>query len=192
MPDPVHVVICRYEEGLEWADSIKWPVTVYNKGGPLECKHKVVGLPNVGREAHAYLWHIAHNYPDGFADVTVFLQGSPGPHCTPGFIEKINAGFPELKKPVSLGDTLWRANADGHSGHIDVAQSYELWFGLHFPGFVWFPFGACMAVPRDAICYRPYRFYKKRLDELGGEPAVSAALASVLEALWFEIFRGAE
>ena len=37
--------------------------------------YKTINLPNIGREAHTYLYHIINNY-DNLADINVFLPGS--------------------------------------------------------------------------------------------------------------------
>jgi len=64
----------------KYASNIR--VTTYNKGAPLEdSKLSEVALPNVGREAHAYLYHIVHRF-DSLAPKTVF---APGGLPTAGF-----------------------------------------------------------------------------------------------------------
>ena len=79
------LVIARYNETLEWLADSRFDgfrVVVYNKGSasvdipPSRCRvTTVVTLPNVGREAHTYLYHIIKHYenPD---DLTLFVMGS--------------------------------------------------------------------------------------------------------------------
>ena len=74
------VVVARYNEDLSWIET-ELPnekVIIYNKGKddlnlPSNCK--IIKLPNIGREAHTYLYHIINNY-NNLAERTLFLQGS--------------------------------------------------------------------------------------------------------------------
>lgn len=81
------IVIAKYNEGIEWiADTAlsDYDIYVYNKGkGKRGFK-----LPNIGREAHTYLYHIINNY-DILNEVMVFAQGNPFDHC-PNFMNKLN------------------------------------------------------------------------------------------------------
>ena len=62
----VSIVVARYNEDVKWLNEFDTPtykVFLYNKGKPLnanELPRNVVqiDLPNVGREAHTYLYHI--------------------------------------------------------------------------------------------------------------------------------------
>lgn len=83
MYDNQEIVISRYNEKLNWIEEEPFnrhPLIIYNKGGNSDFKKtsnikEVVTLPNVGREAHTYLYHIINNYYK-LADVTIFLPGS--------------------------------------------------------------------------------------------------------------------
>lgn len=75
------IVLCRcYEKYPEDFDP-EWVgdhTIVYNKNEYEDVEQftppcQVISLPNVGREAHAYLYHIVENY-DNLAGVTVFAQ----------------------------------------------------------------------------------------------------------------------
>lgn len=78
--DSFEVVVARYNEDLSWIKE-EFPterVIVYNKGEddlnlPSNCI--VIKLPNLGREAHTYLYHIIANYHN-LSDRILFLQGS--------------------------------------------------------------------------------------------------------------------
>ena len=72
------MVIARYNEDISWLDNYE-NVIIYNKGEDVSTKHKVVSLPNIGREAHTIFHHIVSNYDD-LADITVFLPGNPFDH----------------------------------------------------------------------------------------------------------------
>ena len=49
----IDVVVARFNEDLGWTKALRPDARlfVYNKGEPRD-------LPNVGREAHTYFWHI--------------------------------------------------------------------------------------------------------------------------------------
>jgi len=78
----IEIVIARYNENLKW--TLDYPFNqykyiVYNKGiNDNYEKSNVVRsykLNNVGREGHAFLYHIINNY-DNLSDIVVFLPGS--------------------------------------------------------------------------------------------------------------------
>jgi hypothetical protein len=71
------LVISRYDENLDWL--IKWKeqfdIVVYNKGKILNNNEfKYIEIPNYGREAYTYLYHIVNEY-DNLYENTIFLQG---------------------------------------------------------------------------------------------------------------------
>ena len=79
----LEIVVSRFREPLDWLSHTpfnKYPVIVYNKSGDdnyyksPKMKKEVI-LPNVGCEAHTYLYHIINNY-DNLANITAFFQGS--------------------------------------------------------------------------------------------------------------------
>ena len=64
------MVVAKYKEDVSWTKSVKHKITIYDKDDD---------IPNVGREAHTYLWHIVNQY-DNLADTTLFVQGDPLAH----------------------------------------------------------------------------------------------------------------
>ncbi len=80
MPRPsLELVVARYAEDLAWLRRVpkEFTVTVYNKGDTIP---EAIPLPNIGREAHTYLHHLAEHHDD-LADLTVFVQGHPFDHA---------------------------------------------------------------------------------------------------------------
>lgn len=92
------MVVSHFREDLRWLVRVRrecpsLEVLVYDKSeteesaGELDCmssiQHaanpRVIFLKNWGREAHTYLWHIAHNY-ESLRDVEIFVQGNPWDH----------------------------------------------------------------------------------------------------------------
>lgn len=78
MNSRIDLVVARYGEDIRWLRKVPagLRVMVYDKGAP---SRGGIPLPNLGREAHAYLHHIATRYND-LADITVFVQGHPFDH----------------------------------------------------------------------------------------------------------------
>lgn len=74
------IVVAKYKEDVSWTENL--PCIIYNKdpNGPSP-------LPNIGREAHTYLYHIVSNY-DTLDDYTIFVQGNPFDH-SPNLLKNI-------------------------------------------------------------------------------------------------------
>lgn len=68
------VVVAHTNESMDWINGLDEDIlcTIYEKGDGTGG----VKLPNVGRDLHTYLYHVASQY-DKLADVTFFLQGWP-------------------------------------------------------------------------------------------------------------------
>lgn len=88
----VKVVVARCTEDMKWTKELK-NVLIYVKGDPkqnngkkiqgyytLDSSYDTVYTKNVGREGHTFYKYIYDNY-DNLEDHTVFLQGTPFPHC---------------------------------------------------------------------------------------------------------------
>jgi hypothetical protein len=79
------LVIARYDESLLWTKEYSCRKIIYNKGDLLTWEGDnaptISILPNVGREAHTFLFHIVTNW-DNLADWTVFSQGWYRDHMT--------------------------------------------------------------------------------------------------------------
>ena len=79
----IEIVVARYNEDLKWLSEEPFnhnPIIIYNKGDNNNFEKSpniknIISLPNVGREAHSYLYHIIENY-DNLAECTIFLPGS--------------------------------------------------------------------------------------------------------------------
>jgi hypothetical protein len=76
------IVIAVYEEDISWIKDIPPElynhIFIYNKGSTkvLNIKNSsIINLPNVGYEAHTYLYHIVYNY-DKLYNCILFLPGS--------------------------------------------------------------------------------------------------------------------
>jgi len=75
------IILARYNEDVNWLNKkpyTDYKVICYNKGDnniKINNLKNTIQLPNVGREAHSYLYHIINNY-DSLKDITIFLPGS--------------------------------------------------------------------------------------------------------------------
>jgi hypothetical protein len=105
---PVHLVIARYHEPLEWLQHTidylagkGYQVTpfVYNKGDDTITSIPCYTLENVGRESHTYLYHVTSTYDKVSNDtICVFLQG--------GFHDHIQTWFKGYNEPCTLIEAL--------------------------------------------------------------------------------------
>ena len=120
----MEMVISRYNETLEWISDPPFndiPAIVYNKGPNREFKkspniEKIEDIPNVGREGHAYFYHIIQNY-DNLADITIFLPGSVNlPHKYDKSKNVVNAAKTKNHSVMSCG---MRDDTSDRSGEYD-------------------------------------------------------------------------
>lgn len=172
----IELVVARYSEDLRWLRRVPKAVrvTVYDK-----CESAphpgAIALPNVGREAHTYLWHIVHRY-DELVPLTVFCQGKPFDHAYDfhstlrRFAENVGAArdFEPLGHFVDTDDcegkTLfmkWSKNEDGHL--LDMNGWHHALFGSDGPAEYTFRGGAQFAVKVELIRRRSRDFYERAL-----------------------------
>ena len=93
------LIVAKYNENVDWINRLRddFEIIVYNKENnlPLDSLEfakneyyidgiKWIDLPNIGREAQTYLFHIIENFGD-LRDLEVFTQGNPFDH-SPNFI----------------------------------------------------------------------------------------------------------
>jgi hypothetical protein len=96
------LIIAKYKESIDWCHQLKdnFDIIIYNKDTNLPLTDydnspsfyekdgiKYCDLPNIGREAHTYLYHIIHNY-NTLSDIEIFTQGNPFDHSY-DFINKL-------------------------------------------------------------------------------------------------------
>lgn len=81
------IVLARYEESLDWIESVpeEFCIYIYNKGKRITSKNilrranHIVDRPNIGRESETYLHHMAR-FPKNDKYFTVYSQGDPFLH----------------------------------------------------------------------------------------------------------------
>lgn len=211
--DSFEVVVARYNEDLSWIAQ-EFPtekVTIYNKGKediialPKNCQ--VIKLPNLGREAHTYLYHILNNY-DQLSERVLFLQGNPfsaGRRYT--FIplnqykkiaktrcDNIIAGLCspstselEKKELLNFEGTKW-ANTVFREYNFSTFKKEFIDTdnrSLLHPTYL-FSYGANFAVDRDKILSRTKMYYQKIFNQLDN---IAPIEGHYLEKSWDHIFQ---
>ena len=211
------VVLCRYDESEDEMNHDflgSGDTLLYNKGGHIDMSSPgvtVVPLPNVGREVHAYLWHIVHNY-HRLPRVTVFSQcrTSDHPHilsrqqyaATDSFravVEHRGDGFAtcgRTESDVGWGHICWpqgRWRSEFESGRIQMSELGIKEFYLECvdpclpaPGKCVTLFAGTFSVTRELIRGRPLWYYERLLSVVSrhSQPEV----CHFLERLWAYLF----
>lgn len=204
----VEFVIAHYSEDLDVlvrrlrAERPDSRVTVYSKGPtPPPGAH---ALPNVGREAHAYLHHIVERY-DSLAGVTVFLHASAagGGHKTAALDELLRAVRDPLAGPFACGVRHEYSEPDlvmgAYKGSTDVQavqmspaspRPFKAWYETHvgksFPPPFWCLAGM-FAVSGACVLARPREHYRRLLRELEAGGAAPEA-GHYMERSWAGVF----
>ena len=76
------VIVCRYQEDLQWVNKLEDDVIIYNKGNDFPWDFPRADVENFGKESEAYVRGILEFYeklPD--YESVVFLQGDPFHHA---------------------------------------------------------------------------------------------------------------
>jgi hypothetical protein len=202
----VQVVVARYREDLSWLEEFGLPARVYDKSG----EPGPDALPNIGREAHTYFWHLAYTYPD-FPEYTVFLQGSPLAHLEWGAVAELQklvndavrsgTGFKGLARyrlrcdglgrPHDMRDPEKQGRWAGWGKDIPVAEVYgKLFKGKAPETFIARGAAGLFLVHRERILVRPREFYLLGLALTEADPQDENNTGHALERLWQIVFNG--
>ncbi len=195
----LELVVAHYHENLNWLRKVPSSIQkiVYSKAEispPIPC----TPLPNVGREAHTYLYHLTSRY-DSLADYTIFCQGKPFDHAY-DFHHSLRA-FAAGKLPKSLFHWLghiidtdtpdgqlfreWSKNTTGEG--LNLADFHQNLFGTSGPENFPFVLGAQFVVMRKLVHRQPLAFYERVLELSVNYPNA----AHCYERMWDQVF-GAE
>ncbi len=180
----MQIVVAKYNEDISWTQKFK-NVIIYDKGStPIE---NSIRLPNVGREAHTYIYHIVNNY-DNLSDYTCFVQGKPFDHSR-RIVEKIenfkyDVGFLNLNDWI-LTYTI-EHGCSAHVGGLPIKDRYYKLFKeceyIHKKDSLKFGAGAQFIVSKEYIHKRPKSFYEKLLKMT--DYSKDAIEAWVFERFW--------
>ena len=170
----VKIIICRYNENLSWIDKFIDNVVVYNKGEDISYDH--IKLTNMGREGHAYLYHIVNNY-DNLSDYNIFLQGNPHDHNSNidnviyNYFNENNLPEFEFLSNLKLETDFLAIREPYMSQYKNFHETYRILFGEYPEENHSFVFGAngLFAVCKDRIRKRPKEFYQNLLDCFEGK-----------------------
>jgi hypothetical protein len=190
----MNIVISRYNEDLLWCSNINHKKTIYNKGSLLK-DLKSIEIPNVGREAHTYLYHIVNNY-DTLDEYTMFLQGNPFDH---GFTDNFMSSnllnsisfkvpfFPLLRKEENFNYFVCDDRGRPHNNleMVDFIKKHKLEKLFNNKQF-YFVQGAQFVVSRERIHTQSLETYKHLLETLS-DPE-NGSYAHIMERLWLHIF----
>jgi hypothetical protein len=206
----IQIVAARYNEDVEWLKNSREDTIIYNKGDTLHYFTNIISLPNIGREAHTYLYHIVNNYHN-LAEVTLFTQARVSDH---GYIEDIDSlkdtlgatalmnGFSSNISKYNIGDdTSWDPyfNVKVRTNLIEYyrisAESvdkiiFKDWFEKYiyhqYPEVLHAYPCAIFAVSKKQILSRSIDYYKILLSQLLNEN--SPIEAHFLERSWYYVF----
>lgn len=204
------LVVAYYTEDMNWLRNLPAGLqkTVYTKGPGKQTEHKTIPLPNVGREAHTYLYHLVNRY-DSLAKWTVFCQGKPFDHAY-DFKKFLRLRLPDLKDGATkdeatsglwvdnfiwLGHLIdtddnqgnrlfrsWSKNEDGRG--LDLVGFHRALFDTDGPPQYTFVLGAQFAVHRDVVRRKPLSFYERALQVSVSFPDA----AHCFERSWDRVF----
>ena len=161
------LVVSRYNENLDWIRISSNPnikEKIYNKGAN-DIIEETILLPNIGREAQTWIFHILSNY-NNLAEYTIFLQGDPFEHYknttkilldipnSLNSLVKIEEGLYSFSDRM-LEDTLEFC----HTNFVYPDKLYKRYFVGKAPNSYKFPNGAQYIVHKNNILSKSNSFY---------------------------------
>lgn len=184
VPQEKEVVVAKYNEDIAWTQGLPYKVTVYDKSDAVT--GNAVKLPNVGREAHTYAYHVATNY-DRLADVTIFTQGRPFDHV-PNFTTDIQE---PVTRFTAYGQHTLESFASGDVNHpgLPLADLFCDMTSRCTPPKVTFKPGAIFAVARDTLRQYPQAWWVRLAERLAAADTQMWG-AWTMERLWKELLVG--
>jgi hypothetical protein len=181
------VVIASYKEDLSYVKRISANTIVYDKGD----RGIGIQLPNVGREAQTYAYHIVKNYKS-LPEWTAFIQGNPFDHA-PHVLSLINdfdriSESSKNEKFYFVGNSIVRCDINGlpHHAGLDLAGFQIALFGTIVQMDMMFVAGAQFIVHRDLIKNKKLSFWKSVLRVLESDKYPDGPWCA--ERMWTYIF----
>jgi len=199
------IVVARYNENIDWLKPLLHHATIYNKGDSntvtsiawMQYGARVAYLPNVGREAQTYIWHIVNNY-DRLSEWTTFTQGNPFDHeRAPLTLSKRCQNGMSSNCSLANNSQTWHPsesfNIKQYRGKL--LEPYEGTFKQFWDKYVRVPFpknnrffvywGAIFCVSKERILSRPRSDYVSMLLSLDSP---NPEAAHFFERAWYYIF----
>jgi hypothetical protein len=176
MSATIQLIVAHYREDLSWLNNIPESVDaiVYSKSD--SPPPGALPLPNIGREAHAYMTHIVNHYDsikDNEKTLWVFAQGHPFDHCHDFHKQLSQLADPFSQRPrfAWLGFIIdtddkrgrrlhvpWSKNPQGRE--LDMEHCHRKLFGDPGPEWYRFVVGAQFVISPELILQRPKSFYE--------------------------------
>lgn len=178
------VVVARYKENLDWLADCPHKAAVYDKSDE---PSGLIKLPNVGREPHTFVHHVAENY-DRLPEVTWFVQGSPFDHV-PDLMQQFRTPTSSFRL---LSPHRFTTGPDGDPSHSGLpnAKTYQMVTGRPWPdGDVVFGPGGCFVAHRSVLRRYPAEWWK-RLAAFLNTGDVETQLPWTMERLWKLLLAG--
>lgn len=213
----VEIVVAHYNEDLSWLLSAIAAecTTIYTKGPEVSpyAAGGAVNLPNIGREGHTYLHHIATHYHD-LEEVTLFVQGRINDHVSES-IEELVEQASELdatdiltcaSRELKLFNAWNGTHCDLHSNApvskrqvvkapCSPGEYFAHFFGHgHLPSSIGFNPAAVFGVPRELIHRHSLSFYQELLQIMFGGPMAhnDPETGHMMEAFWLAMWKPEE
>jgi hypothetical protein len=181
----IHIVISRYNEDLSWIEEYDFNFIIFNKGNNIEGVENIK-LPNVGREAHTYLYYIINNY-NNLPEYVCFLQGNPFDH-SPNLIRNIIQFNDTVCEFEFLSENICNCDVNGYPSHPGLPISkFCDYCNIKTGPILKFGAGAQFVVSRNKILKRDINFYKKIITTVDSD--IRPTGAYIMERLWGEIFK---
>ena len=201
----MQLVIAKYKEDVSWVNRINIPALIYDKSG---CDVPN-SLPNIGREAHTYLYHILSYYPL-FPEYTVFLQGNPFPHMrsdmNPEELKSLINNY--IKRKIFFkGFANYSIRCDFFGKPHNLENNKDKWFGYSKDIPVGYVYSELFSgeIPQSFHCRAPAglffvhssrilcrskKFYEKSMEIIMRDPSDELNTGHAFERLWYIIFNG--
>ena len=179
-----HIVVARYQENIDWLNPVLQHCIILNKGDPLNISAIQHPLPNVGREAHSYLWYIIKYY-DSLPDICIFTQGNIRDHregdplhylMKMGFEAylngKSNIPFTSSATDIYHGK-VWNLLYDSMylpqnymNGSIAFGDWFQHLIKPEFPDPIQLYGNALMAIRKEYILKKPKKYYEMLINHV--------------------------
>lgn len=207
------IVIARHTEPLDWLCTVNLStikrIFIYNKDDqpftlsnsmknniPSSTTVTIEQLPNVGREAHTYLYHIIKMYEqkDNFSDRVIFTQGIFSDHIS---FDELIVGNNFYKNNINYYHlSTFRIN--NHKGSIEknehnvAAQKWgEMFVDKNINDFIknnvfYVRYGACFNIDKRSILTRSLSSYNELMATMND--SLQPEEVHFIERLWFYVF----
>jgi hypothetical protein len=134
------LVISAYERDYDWIKEISdAKITIYRKGNIDLKSGEILMEPNVGRDVHTFIKHIANNYYN-LSEITFFSQDYPFDHVK-NYVDIINGRFDDWNREAKQHvDGCWffctqydilTCDTNGCPNHcgLDMKKAWHFLFG---------------------------------------------------------------